>query len=150
MKTIFDAAAREGLIARIAGLDGDGQALWGKMNAYQMVKHCIIFDEWVLGENAPKYKLSFLGRIFGKAALKSTLKDEGPMKRNVPTLAEFKVREKQGDMELVKAKWIGLLPKYGHFSNPAFIHDFFGRMTEEQIGFLAYKHADHHLRQFGC
>jgi hypothetical protein len=92
----------------------------------------------------------FLGRIFGKMALKSTLKDEGPMRRNVPTLAEFKVREKQGEIELEKAKWIGLLPKYGHFSNPAFIHDFFGRMTEEQIGFLAYKHADHHLRQFGC
>lgn len=150
MKTIFDASAREGLIARIAGIDGSSKARWGKMNPYQMVKHCIIFDEWVLGENAPRYRQSFLGLIFGKVALKSTLKDDGPMKRNVPTLEEFKVREKLGDMELEKAKWIGLFSKYGHFSNPDFIHDFFGRMTQEQIGLLAYKHADHHLRQFGC
>lgn len=27
---------------------------------------------------------------------------------------------------------------------------FFGRLTKAQWGRLAYKHVDHHLRQFGC
>jgi len=39
---------------------------------------------------------------------------------------------------------------YAHFSNTGFIHDFFGKMTREEIGILAYKHLDHHLRQFGA
>jgi len=47
-----------------------------------------------------------------------------------------------------KKTWIQLISAYEHFSNPGFIHDFFGTMTTEQIGIFAYKHADHHLRQF--
>lgn len=33
--------------------------------------------------------------------------------------------------------------------NPAYLHDFFGKMTREQIGIFAFKLMDHHLRQFG-
>jgi hypothetical protein len=43
-----------------------------------------------------------------------------------------------------------LVDGYEHYSNPDFIHDFFGRMTREQVGQLAYKHTDHHLRPFGA
>jgi len=28
------------------------------------------------------------------------------------------------------------------------MHPFFGKMTKEQVGYLAYKHTDHHLWQF--
>jgi hypothetical protein len=51
---------------------------------------------------------------------------------------------------LEKKKWIGLIDEYTEFSNPDFIHPFAGKMTEKQIGRLAYKHADHHMRQFNC
>ena len=34
--------------------------------------------------------------------------------------------------------------------DPDFIHPFAGKMNEEQNGWLPYKHADHHLRQFNC
>ena len=47
-------------------------ALWGKMNIYQMIKHCTIWDEWILGKNNPIYKQEFFGLIFGKLALKVT------------------------------------------------------------------------------
>lgn len=147
MKTIFDGNAREELIARIATLNEGSAARWGKMDLSQMLKHCILFDEWILGVNSPVYRQSFLGMIFGKMALKSTMKDE-PMKRRMPAGAGFVVKEKSGNIGLDKARWIGLISGYGHFSNPGFIHDFFGKMTQEQIGILAYKHTDHHLRQF--
>jgi hypothetical protein len=42
-----------------------------------------------------------------------------------------------------------LLNEYAHYANPSFFHTFFGKMTKEQVGQLVYKHADHHLRQFG-
>ncbi|MFZ6013453.1 MAG: hypothetical protein ACOYXT_24130 [Bacteroidota bacterium] len=45
-------------------------------------------------------------------------------------------------------KWTALIEGYTHFHNPDFVHDFFGNMTVEEIGYFAYKHNDHHLRQF--
>lgn len=148
MKTIFDAATRDELVGRIQSLTKSNQAQWGKMNVYQMAKHCIIWDEWVLGTHQPRYKQEFLGLIFGKMALKSFVKDERPLKKNVPSGKAFIVRETDGDLEAQKKIWIGRINGYAHFANDAFIHDFFGKMTREEIGILAYKHADHHLRQF--
>ncbi|WP_448634870.1 DUF1569 domain-containing protein [Pedobacter panaciterrae] len=43
---------------------------------------------------------------------------------------------------------MNLIADFENFSNDKFIHDFFGKMTREQIGIFVYKHSDHHLRQF--
>ena len=148
MKTIFDKSTRVELINRINTLSEKSVSEWGKMNIYQMLKHCIIWEEWIQGVNKPKYKQEFIGFIFGKVALKGMIKDETPLKRNIPTSSAFKVKEKNGDVESEKKKWITLIEEYECYSNPGFIHDFFGRMTKEQVGILAFKHIDHHLRQF--
>lgn len=148
MKTIFDKTTRDELIARINLLNENSKAQWGKMNIYQMLKHCTLWDGWILGKGEYIYKQVILGRIFGKMALKDMIKNENPLRQNVPTLAELKVIEKNGDVVSEKMKWISLIESYAHYSNPGFIHSFFGKMTEEQIGYLAYKHTDHHLRQF--
>lgn len=150
MKTIFDKATREELIRRISSLSTDSQALWGKMNVYQMTKHCIIWDEWILGKNKPVYKQTLLGKIFGRNVLQSFTKDDNPLPKNMSTLKILKVKESDGDLELQKKIWASLLNDYEHYSNPDFIHDFLGRFTREQIGIFAYKHTDHHLRQFQC
>ena len=150
MKTIFNEATRAELISRINRLSEDSIRQWGKMNVYQMLKHCTIWDEWVLGKTNHVYKQSLLGYVFGKMALHSSVKDDRPMKRNMPAGKGFTVTDITGDTEFQKKKWIGLIEAYANFSNPDFIHDFFGKMTREQIGIFAYKHSDHHLRQFGC
>ncbi|SEI54588.1 Protein of unknown function [Dyadobacter sp. SG02] len=150
MKTIFDEATRDELIRRIQSLDKSNAAQWGKMNVYQMTKHCTIWDEWVLGVHKPKYKQELIGWIFGRMALKTFVKDDRPIKKNVPTSSPFIVKEQDGDLEMQKKIWIGLIDAYKSFSNPDFIHDFFGKMTREEIGIFAYKHSDHHLRQFGA
>lgn len=77
------------------------------------------------------------------------VKDERPLDKNIPTSTQFKVKEIKGNLEAEKAKWISLTKAYDTYDNPHFVHDFFGRMTKEQIGILVYKHTDHHLRQFG-
>lgn len=146
MKSIFDKATRNELIGRINLLNDRSSAQWGKMNIYQMLKHCIQWEEMALGNK--KYKQSFLGKLFGKMALKGFIKDDSPFKQNVPTVPEFKIKEKTGDTETLKNKWVSLLEQYEHFDNNNFIHPFFGELTKEQIGILAYKHTDHHLRQF--
>ena len=146
MKTVFDKTTRDQLISRISTLSVDSTAQWGKMNIYQMLKHCTLWEEWIAGNK--KYRRQFAGRLFGKMALKNILKDETPLRRNTPTFPAFKIKETNGDVAAEKTKWISLIEGYAHFSNPGFVHTFFGKMTPEQIGYLAYKHADHHLRQF--
>ncbi|HYF71000.1 MAG TPA: DUF1569 domain-containing protein [Ohtaekwangia sp.] len=149
MKTIFNETTRTELINRIGFVNVESTSRWGKMNTFQMLKHCTCWDEWVLGTNNPPYKQSFLGLIFGKIALKSSVKDDTPMKKNMPA-GPLKVIEKSGDVELQKQAWITRIRDYENFSNHKFIHDFFGKMTKDEIGIFVYKHADHHLRQFGC
>ncbi|SDT63594.1 Protein of unknown function [Mucilaginibacter mallensis] len=146
MKTVFDKATRDELINRIGTLNEGSTAQWGKMNIYQMLKHCNLAEEMYLGQK--KYDRVFLGRIFGKIALKNLLKDEKPMSRNAPTSPAFIVRETSGDVTAERDKWIALTQEYANYSNPGFEHWFFGKMTKEQIGQFVYKHTDHHLRQF--
>jgi hypothetical protein len=145
MKSIFDQTQREELIKRINTLDENSIAQWGKMNVYQMLKHCILWEEMLLGKK--QYRQSFLGRLFGKIALKNMLKDE-PMKPDLPTVPSFKVSG-NGDVPVAKAEWIALISQHAENTSSGFIHPFFGKLTTEQAGQMAFKHIDHHLRQFG-
>lgn len=148
MKTIFDQTTRDELIGRIGSLHENSKAAWGKMNVYQALKHCTLWDEWVQGDAVNKQ--AFIGRLFGKMALKKLVKDEAPLGHNTPTLPELRIKETSGDIAAEKKKWIALIGAYANLSKPVFLHTFFGKMTREQVGVLAYKHADHHLRQFNA
>lgn len=114
-----------------------------------MIKHCEYWERWIQGDGEFNYKQSILGILLGKWMLHRTLKNEKPLAKNIPTSEPFVVREKSGDLEASKQQWIDRIASYASFSNPSFVHDFFGKMTDDQIGKFAYKHTDHHLRQFG-
>jgi len=148
MKTVFDKTTRDELTGRINALNENKTAQWGKMNVYQMLKHCTLWEEWI--QSNKKNKQVFVGKLFGRMVLNSVLKDEKPLRHNTPTLPELIIKEQNGDMEAGKRKWIALIEKYADYSTPVFVHPFFGKMTREQVGYMAYKHTDHHLRQFGC
>lgn len=150
MKSIFDKTNREEIIKRINAINENSERQWGKMDVHQMLKHCTLYEEWVLGKNNPTYKQTFIGRIFGKMVLKKFTKDDQPFDKNVPTTSDLKLPIGNKNLLEEKNKWISLINEYEKFHNPAFIHDFFGKTSVEQIGILAYKHSDHHLRQFNC
>jgi hypothetical protein len=150
MKTIFDKSIRDELVQRINSLNENYKPVWGKMNVYQMPKHCTIWNEWVLGTKDFVYKQDFIGKIFGKMALKSNTKDDKPIGKNMPAGKAFTVKGKVDDLTTLKSIWIEQIKSYENYSNDNFIHDFFGRMTKEQIGIFAFKHNDHHLRQFNA
>ncbi len=148
MKTIFDKPTRDALIKRIDTLNESSAAQWGKMNIYQMLKHCVVCEEMYLGKK--QYNRTLLGYLFGRMALKKLLKDETPIEKNAPTDGAFKIKESNGDVNTEKNKWIELTKAYAHYSNAELMHWFFGKMTKEQVGYFVYKHTDHHLRQFGA
>lgn len=148
MKSIFDKTVREEFIDRVASLNESSKAVWGKMNIYQMIRHCTLWEEMVQGKR--HYKRMFLGRLFGKMALRKVLGNNAPLRRSNPTLPELVIKDAGGNIEIQKAEWIAAIRNYENFSNPDFVHVFFGKMTKEQIGYLVYKHIDHHLRQFAA
>lgn len=146
MKTIFDETTRIEIINRINSINEFSVGQWGKMNVYQMLKHCSLTEALYLGRK--KYPRTFFGKMIGKWALKNMLKDQSPIAKNAPTSKYFKVSETNGDIAKQREHWISLIKEYANYSNPSFEHWFFGSMTAEQVGFFVYKHADHHLRQF--
>ncbi|QNK61642.1 DUF1569 domain-containing protein [Pedobacter sp. PAMC26386] len=147
MKTVFDKDVRTELICRINTLDENSKSQWGKINIRQMLMHCSLWEKMTLGKS--KLNRVFIGRIFGKLALKGILKNASPLTRNTPSSPELVIKQDITTPVILKKKeWIGLIEEYEHFSNFDFLHPFFGKMTREQIGYLAYKHSDHHLRQF--
>lgn len=146
MKTIFEKAVKEELRKRINALNEDSPPLWGKMNVSQMIRHCEQRDEMALGKI--KYKQSVFGKLFGKIALIDMLRDT-PIKKNLPTVPAFKITGK-ADVSEEKTKCLALIDGYNTISEEPFIHPFFGALPRETTGLIAYKHIDHHLRQFGC
>lgn len=150
MKSIFDPRTREEIITRIEILDQNNEARWGKMNVAQMLTHSILWQEMIFGR--VPCKRVFIGRIFGRMALKNVLKDDKPLGKKSPTTPELIIKTQQDDKDIVvqKTKLIDLIREYAHYNNPHFIHPFFGAMSKEQVGYFVYKHTDHHLRQFNC
>ena len=144
---MLDPIERNALIARITTLTGTEKPLWGKMNVSQMMEHCIGWEEMMAGNR--KIKRVLLGYLFGKIAMKSMIGDDKPLKPGTPTLKELVIEEVKDSFDKQKEKWIGLLNGYQHTRTTAYVHPFFGKMTREQTARMAYKHTDHHLRQFG-
>ena len=149
MKSIYDQQTIREFKERIQKIDKSSKAVWGKMNVYQMLKHCTENDKMLLRERS--FRRLFIGRLFGKMALKSNIKNEEPLGRNSPTHPDIKF-EGNGDVEAQKREWLNVLDRYSRTRpkfDSVFIHPFFGKMNEEQISKFAFKHIDHHLRQFG-
>src|SRR5690554_4336801 len=99
MKTIFDDNTRDRLIVRIENINEENKARWGKMNIYQMLQHNTYWNDWILGSNNHTYKQAFIGKIFGKIALKRMIKDEQPFGKNIPTSEQFKPKALNGDLD---------------------------------------------------
>jgi len=147
MKSVFDSTTKDELIRRINSLTPQSDAQWGKMTIFQMIRHCTLGEKMLQGEL--KIKRVLIGRLFGRMILKQVMKDDAPFKRNSPTSPHLQTSVESGDIEKYKKEWINRIGLYNNNDTQGINHPFFGAMTGEQIGMFAYKHADHHLRQFG-
>jgi len=149
MKTIFQRSIVENLCTRIDCIAPESEAVWGKMNVLQMLKHCVENEKLLLREKV--FDDVFIGKLFGRMALKGDIKNDKPFGKNSPTHPDLKIREVNEEAQDLKAEWKVLLYKYPdlneeHYEN--FKHPFFRKMNYQQVGIWAFKHVDHHLRQF--
>lgn len=147
LQSIYDPQTLAQLESRILSLTPDQTPEWGKMTAWQMLRHCNKSEEMYQGKR--RYDRLFIGKLFGKMALRKTLKDDKAMSKNSPTHPDLTITG-EGDFEQERQQWIRFLKAYQHQQDWAIVHPFFGTMDHEQIGQYVYKHTDHHLRQFGA
>jgi hypothetical protein len=149
MQNLFDAATAEGVKKRIAQLKPDTPRVWGTMGPAQMAAHCSLALEMAVGDQKPPRM--FIGRILGPVLKRMALGNAEPMRRNTPTSKDLLVKGDR-DLQTERTRLVGLIDRFrlgGPAGCTAHPHTFFGPLTPQEWANLMYKHADHHLRQFG-
>jgi hypothetical protein len=148
--SLFDEQKRAKIVARINSLQPGSQAQWGKMNCNQAICHLTDQFRGMFGESEPTHLNSFMKKTVVKWLALYVIS----VPKNIPTLPEFD-QDKKGtqptDFESDRATLLGYIDKF--VSAPADFkwsaHGAFGRLNRNEWNLLAYKHLDHHLRQFG-
>ncbi|MCB9879073.1 MAG: DUF1569 domain-containing protein [Planctomycetes bacterium] len=147
--SLFDAAGRAAMLARLDALRPESARQWGKMDAAQMLAHCQRPLQVALGELPLKRGL--LGLLFGRMAKKMLLASR-PWKQGMATAPEFVVADAR-DFAREHAALRALVVRFGE-GGPAALtkrpHPFFGPLTDAEWQALQWRHLDHHLQQFGC
>jgi hypothetical protein len=149
MKTIFDKEAYNEILDRLSNLTADNQAKWGKMNVIQMLEHCQKPIKLAFGEESVT-KPGFIMKLMIKF-LKPTLYNDKPWKKGLPTAKEFIIKDVK-DFKATKTDLehlISRIHKSEEYFKPSKPHPIFGEMEYWMWGQSAYKHLDHHLKQFG-
>jgi hypothetical protein len=149
VNTFFDQDAVVQFKSRLAKLTPSSERQWGKMDPAQMLAHLCKGMEQVMGDVRPPRL--FLGRIIGSFIKKRAIGNDEPMVHNSPTVPGFVVADHR-DFSAERERLYTLIDRAAT-AGPSVCtdhpHSFFGKLTPEQWGNLAYKHLDHHLRQFG-
>ena len=120
---------------------------WGRMTAPQVLAHLTDALRMAFGELPCEPRHTAIVRTF---PVKQLLIYVLPMPKGVPTAPELIARTAE-DWPGEQARCAALAARFDAASAPTTwpAHPFFGPLTASQWGWLAYKHMDHHLRQFG-
>ena len=148
MTTLADPSARVALCGRIAKLTPNSERQWGAMSAHQMICHLNDSFRVATGEKyaSPDTNL-FKQTVFKWVALHTSL----PWPHGLATRPELL----QGHGGTPPAEWTRdrslleeLIPAFASRDSYGF-HPLFGEMSKTDWLIWAYRHTDHHLRQFG-
>ncbi len=149
MKNLLHDNVKQEILSRIDTLTPQSNAVWGKMNVNQGLRHMTMaFDisTGVLDPTVakappmPKWLMKFfLLSVKPPKGQAETFKEMNMVANNVNP-AEFE-REKQNLKQAVQ-----------DFGSKTFLPEnkIAGKFTRDDWGKLNYNHTDHHLRQFGA
>jgi hypothetical protein len=149
MQSLFEASARQSILARLDALQPTNARQWGKMNPAQMLRHCSLALEAGTGDKPLKQKL--IGKLLSPLVKKAIL-GEKPFSKNSPTDPTFVITDER-DFAVEKTYLTNVVQRFcelGAASAGRQEHAFFGKLTGDEWGRLMYKHLDHHLQQFGA
>lgn len=145
IKSLFDPVAKQQILDRIELLTPDTQRVWGKMDVAQMMAHLQKPIGVALGTH--EVKGNFIRRLI-LPLFKKMLYDEKPYKRSLPTDKTFIITDPR-IFEQEKKILMDMIHQFTPQNMATEVHPVFGRMTKENWSKAMWKHADHHLKQFG-
>lgn len=147
MPTFWDAAAREEFCQRVARLKPDTPARWGKFNVAQMMAHLNDALRMTSGDlSIPPRKTPLRYWPVRKLVIYVL-----PFPKGAPTAPQLLARGDAADLAAEQADFRALVERVAAkpSTDPWPQHPAFGALTHADWGVLAYRHTDHHLRQFG-
>ena len=149
MKSLRDEICRNEMIDRINSLSPSAMAVWGKMNVEQMLSHLVQGNDLPFNATVPDRS-----SVLSTKVLKPLVLYVVPVPREVKTAPQMDQQQegrKPLGFEVDRANLIESINRVGTLplDHKCLSHPFFGKMNAKQWARLAYKHIDHHLRQFG-
>ncbi len=153
MESVFEIKTKKSIRERIDSIQKTSERKWGQMDITQMLCHVSDALRDALGERESHSSVPFFFKPFVKRQI---LKDKR-FKQGEQTLKTF--RQTSGGKGTRPTSFENdkrtLLELYDRFtqtpSNQEFRpHAAAGRLSREEHGKLAWKHLDHHLRQFSA
>ena len=145
-KSLANSVVRDEMLDRLERLSPDARARWGRMNATQMLAHLVDWMAMAEGSLAT----APIRKVLRYPPLKQLAIYWLPFPRNVMTAPELKARRPKDwsiELETVRQRLSGFDRIAGRVDWPH--HPVFGRMTRRAWCVFAYRHMDHHFRQFG-
>ncbi|MBS1666872.1 MAG: hypothetical protein JST58_05790 [Bacteroidetes bacterium] len=142
---------KQQLVPLLKNLDVDSKAHWGKMNAQQMVEHL----EGALKLANGKLVLPMMNFGDSLESSRTFLLSEKPLKKNTKTALmgdEPPPFRKANMAEAITSLEKELIRFFEVFENDpklVTINPIFGQLNFDMNVQLLYKHAIHHLQQFG-
>ena len=148
MRSILNEVDRAAITIRVRSLSVSSARRWGSMDVVSMLHHLRLSALMTVGELAVP---SVNKRAFHVFPLKHLVLYVFPFPKGAPTAPELKPvdaasfeEERTALLELLERIGTGLRDGMG----PA--HPLFGPLSWREWGVVTYKHADHHLKQFGA
>ena len=151
MKNIFEKSVTEEVISRIENLTPETQPQWGKMDVSQMLAHLSVSYEFVYTDKHDSTKATGFKRFMIKLFAKKMVCGEKPYPKNGRTAPQFIIAGERVFAD-EKARLIEFMNKVQADGEAKFdgkeSHSF-GPLNKTEWNNMFYKHADHHLTQFG-
>jgi hypothetical protein len=147
-KNLLYQAAADNIIARVQKLQPTSKAQWGVMNATEMLLHANLCNQEVFEEIVPVKKTTLKQFILRIVALYIAPNFKKGVKGDSKKETAGKIDAAQ--FEAQRLRFIELVKRYPNHKTPLTLpHVAFGNISTTEWGIAAYKHMDHHLRQFG-
>ncbi len=148
MGSILKESDRAEIVRRMRSLSESSTRRWGSLDVAGMLQHLRLSARMTLGDLSVP---SANKRVFQVFPLKHLILYVLPFPKGAPTAPDLKPSaatsfedERAALLELLER--IGTGPHEG--AGPA--HPLFGPLTWPEWGVVTYKHANHHLKQFGA
>lgn len=149
-KNLFSKEACEALVARVQNLNADTSPHWGKMTATEMLLHLNKVHAQLLTPAVARSNQKTTARQLIIRWLVLYIMPHYPRGAKTPRQLNTKGTISKKAFEEQQQLFADTLRRFAnHTELIEHFHPYFGALSTRQWGLSSWKHADHHLRQFG-